>query len=101
MKRIAVIFFFILLSSFCSPGASFPVKKSAEDELWPTYQDDCYIAFLEENIGEGKQLLYQQVDEEASRGLNVTRMFEFKNIEPGFVFMGDKDSAKKVCLHDN
>jgi subtilisin family serine protease len=96
MERITVIVFFVLSLSYSSE-ASFSAEQASVNEPWPAYRNDCFIAFLEENIGEGKQLLYQQVDEEASRGLNVTRMFEFKNIEPGFVFMGDKDSAEKVA----
>ena len=95
MERITVIVFFVLSLSYSSE-ASFSAEQASVNEPWPAYRNDCFIAFLEENIGEGKQLLYQQVDEEASRGLNVTRMFEFKNIEPGFVFMGDKDSVEKV-----
>ena len=100
MNRLITALLFFVLSISRAQGASIPDREEQDDwdESWPVYRNDCFIAFLNDTLDDGKQELYHHVDEEAKRGLNVSRMFEFDNAEPGFVFMGDKESAKKVTF---
>lgn len=71
------------------------VDSNAEE--WPVYMDDCYVAFLEDGMSkEDTDGFYRGVEQEAKRGLNVTKMAEMRETSKAFVFMGDNSSAEEV-----
>lgn len=76
-------------------------KEATEDwEGWPVYMEGCYLAFLDGGMSkEDTGRFYQSVEQEANRGLNVTKMAELHEATSGFVFMGDNESAEVVSQH--
>ena len=71
--------------------------ESSNTRERPVYTDGCYLAFLEEGMSkEETDRFYQNVEQEANRGLNVTKMAELREATSGFVFMGDNTSAEEV-----
>ena len=72
-------------------------EATADREGWPVYMEGCYLAFLDDGMSkEDTGRFYQSVEQEANRGLNVTKMAELHEATSGFVFMGDNESAEEV-----
>lgn len=109
MWRLTLI---LLLSTSLLQRRSIAVLAGEGDEAvdsnteeWPVYMDDCFVAFLEDGMSEeDTDGFYRTVEQEAKRGLNVTKMAEMRETSKAFVFMGDNSSAEEVSLaytHDH
>lgn len=100
MWRLAVVLLVATSVLHWGPGAVVAEENDAANkdrEEWPVYMEGCYLAFLEDGMSEEEtDQFYQSVEQEAKKGLNVTKMAELREAASGFIFMGDNTSAKEV-----
>ena len=93
-----MLLFLLFLSVLVSvSSASNDAVADASASSWPVFRNDCFVAYFTDSVtAEGRKQFYRTLEDEATVGLNVTKVNELEESASGFIFLGDEESASKV-----